>query len=59
MRLQELKELEARLNGAATKKDEAEAAKFKSLVSMYETMKAKDAAKIFDRLNLRILVEVR
>jgi len=58
MRLQELKELEARLNGAATKKDEAEAAKFKSLVSMYETMKAKDAAKIFDRLNLRILVEV-
>ncbi len=58
MRLQELKDLEARLNGAATKKDEAEAAKFKSLVSMYETMKAKDAAKIFDRLNMRILVEV-
>jgi flagellar motility protein MotE (MotC chaperone) len=25
---------------------------------MYETMKAKDAAKVFDRLNLRILVEV-
>ncbi|MEA2877230.1 MAG: hypothetical protein QOF14_2426 [Hyphomicrobiales bacterium] len=58
MRLQELKDLEARLNGAATKKDEAEIAKFKSLVGMYETMKAKDAAKIFDRLNLRILVEV-
>jgi flagellar motility protein MotE (MotC chaperone) len=58
LRLQELKEVEARLNGAATKKDEAEIAKFKSLVGMYETMKAKDAAKIFDRLNLRILVEV-
>jgi flagellar motility protein MotE (MotC chaperone) len=58
MRLLELKELEARLNGAATKKDEAEVAKFKSLVGMYETMKAKDAAKVFDRLNLRILVEV-
>jgi flagellar motility protein MotE (MotC chaperone) len=57
-RLQELKDLEARLTGASTKKDEAEAAKFKSLVSMYENMKAKEAAKIFDRLDLRILVEV-
>jgi flagellar motility protein MotE (MotC chaperone) len=57
-RLQELKEMEGRLTGASAKKDEAEAAKFKSLVSMYENMKAKDAAKIFDRLDLRILVEV-
>jgi flagellar motility protein MotE (MotC chaperone) len=57
-RLQELKELEARLTGAATKKDEEEAAKFKSLVSMYENMKAKDAAKIFDRLNMRVLIGV-
>jgi flagellar motility protein MotE (MotC chaperone) len=57
-RLQELKELEARLNGAATKKDEADVAKFKSLVSMYENMKAKDAAKVFDRLNMRVLIEV-
>jgi flagellar motility protein MotE (MotC chaperone) len=57
-RLQELKELEARVNGAATKKDGEEAAKFKSLVSMYESMKAKDAAKIFDRLNMRVLIEV-
>jgi flagellar motility protein MotE (MotC chaperone) len=58
LRLQELKELEARLTGAATKKDEAEAGKFKSLVSMYENMKAKDAAKVFDRLNMRVLIEV-
>lgn len=57
-RLQELKELEARLTGAATKKDEEEAGKFKSLVSMYENMKAKDAAKVFDRLNMRVLIEV-
>ena len=57
-RLQELKETEARMTGAANKRDEAEIAKFKSLVSMYETMKAKDAAKIFDRLNMRILMEV-
>lgn len=58
LRLQELKELEARLTGAANKKDEAEVAKFKSLVSMYENMKAKDAAKVFDRLNMRVLIEV-
>jgi len=57
-RLQELKEMETRLTGASAKKDEAEATKFTSLVSMYENMKAKDAAKIFDRLDLRILVEV-
>jgi flagellar motility protein MotE (MotC chaperone) len=57
-RLQELKEVETRNTGAAAEKKEAEAAKFKSLVTMYENMKAKDAAKIFDRLDLRILVEV-
>jgi len=57
-RLQELKELEARVNGAAAKKDEEEAAKFKTLVTMYENMKAKDAAKVFDRLNMPVLVQV-
>ena len=58
VRLQELKELETRLTGAAAKKDEAEVAKFKSLVSMYENMKAKDAARVFDRLNMRVLIEL-
>ena len=57
-RLQELKDTEGRLTGAEKKKDEEEAGKFKSLVSMYENMKPKDAAKIFDRLNMQILVEV-
>jgi flagellar motility protein MotE (MotC chaperone) len=57
-RLQELKELEARVNGTISKKDEEEAGKFKSLVGMYENMKAKDAAKVFDRLNMRVLIEV-
>jgi flagellar motility protein MotE (MotC chaperone) len=57
-RLQELRDMEARLTGTEKKKDEEEAAKFKSLVSMYENMKAKDAAKVFDRLDLRILVEI-
>jgi len=57
-KLQELKESETRATGVAAEKKEAEAAKFKSLVSMYENMKAKDAAKIFDRLDLRVLIEV-
>ena len=57
-RLIELKEVEARINAAAAKKDEAELARFKGVVTMYENMKAKDAARIFDRLDLRILIEV-
>ena len=57
-RVAELKELEARINNAVQTKEEGEAARFKNLVTMYENMKAKDAAKIFDRLDLRILVEV-
>ena len=57
-RLGELKEVEARINAAAEKKDEAEAQRLKSLIVMYENMKAKDAAKIFDRLNMRVLLEV-
>src|SRR5262249_50768931 len=57
-RFNELKELEARVNAAIHKKDEGEAARFKGLVTMYENMKAKDAAKIFDRLDLKILIEV-
>ena len=57
-RLSEIKEAEARINATAHKKDEAEAARFKGLVSMYENMKAKDAAKIFDRLDMRVLLEL-
>lgn len=57
-RVAELKEIEERLGGNGERKDEAEAARFKSLVTMYENMKAKDAARIFDRLDLKILIEV-
>jgi flagellar motility protein MotE (MotC chaperone) len=57
-RLGELKEQEGLVNGAVEKKDEAEAARFKNLVSMYENMKAKEAARIFDRLDIRILLDV-
>ena len=57
-RLAEIKEAEARINATVHKKDEAEAARFKGLVSMYENMKPKDAAKIFDRLDMRVLIEL-
>jgi flagellar motility protein MotE (MotC chaperone) len=57
-RLAEIKEAEARINATVQKKDDAEAGRFKSLVGMYENMKAKDAAKIFDRLDMRILIEL-
>jgi flagellar motility protein MotE (MotC chaperone) len=57
-RVNELKELEARVNDTVNQKDEAEVARFKNVVTMYENMKAKDAAKIFDRLDLKVLVDV-
>jgi flagellar motility protein MotE (MotC chaperone) len=57
-RVAELKDVEARINAAMNKRDEADQARFKSLVTMYESMKPKDAAKIFDRLDRKVLLEV-
>jgi flagellar motility protein MotE (MotC chaperone) len=57
-RLTELKEVEAHIAAASEKKDEAETIRLKSLVAMYENMKPRDAAKIFDRLELGVLIDV-
>ncbi len=57
-RLAEIKQDQAQLVVAAEKKDEAGAARLKGLVTMYENMKARDAAKIFDRLEMGVLMEV-
>jgi flagellar motility protein MotE (MotC chaperone) len=57
-RVMELKDLEARVNEAVQQKDDAEAARFKNVVTMYENMKAKDAAKIFDGLDIKVLLDV-
>jgi flagellar motility protein MotE (MotC chaperone) len=54
----ELKDAEARLKAAQSDRDKAEAKHFKDIISMYENMKPKDAARIFDRLDMNILVEV-
>jgi flagellar motility protein MotE (MotC chaperone) len=54
----ELKDVEGRIITATGARDKAEADRFKSIVLMYENMKSKDAARIFDRLDIKILVEV-
>jgi flagellar motility protein MotE (MotC chaperone) len=57
-KVQELKAMETRVNGAAGDRDKAEVQRLKTIVTMYENMKPKDAARIFDRLDLKILVDV-
>ncbi len=57
-KLNDIKSAQARLETAEQKKDEAEVVRFKSLVTMYETMKPRDAAKIFDRLEVGVLLQV-
>lgn len=57
-RVAELKEMEARIGAAMQAKEDADQSRFKGLVSMYENMKPKEAAKIFERLDLGILVQV-
>ena len=54
----ELKDTEGRVNTAMGTRDKVEAERFKGIVSMYENMKPKDAARIFDRLDMKILVDV-
>ena len=54
----ELKDLEARVKAAMGARDTAEAKRFNSIVAMYEGMKSKDAARILERLDMKILVEV-
>ncbi|HEY4920784.1 MAG TPA: flagellar protein FlbB [Xanthobacteraceae bacterium] len=57
-RVNQLKGMEQQVGGTANKKEEEETARLKGLVTMYESMKAKDAAKIFDRLEMPILITV-
>jgi flagellar motility protein MotE (MotC chaperone) len=54
----EMKAIEQRISAASGQKAEAENARFKSIVTMYEGMKPKDAAKVFDRLEMPVLLEI-
>ena len=57
-KLAQIKKADAQLVTDTGKKNEADAARFKGLVTMYENMKPRDAAKIFDRLEVDVLLEV-
>ena len=57
-RVEEMKATEARITTATGQKAEADAARFKGIITMYEGMKPKDAAKVFDRLEMSVLYEI-
>ena len=57
-RVEELEAVESRITTATEQKNEAETARFKGIVTMYESMKPKDAAKVFDRLEMSVLFEI-
>lgn len=57
-KLGELKSMETRVDTAEVKRQQTDSERFKTIVAMYDNMKSKDAARIFDRLDLKILVEV-
>jgi flagellar motility protein MotE (MotC chaperone) len=57
-KVSELRNTESRVNTAMGTRDKVEAERFKSIITMYENMKSKDAARIFDRLDMKILVDV-
>ena len=57
-RVEELKAIEARISTATEQKSEADAARFKGIITMYEGMKPKDAAKVFDRLDMPVLIQI-
>jgi flagellar motility protein MotE (MotC chaperone) len=57
-RVEEAKATEAKISAASGQKAEADAARFKGIITMYESMKPKDAAKVFDRLEMSVLYEI-
>jgi flagellar motility protein MotE (MotC chaperone) len=54
----ELADLQAQVASLVDQKQASEAANFKAIVSMYENMKPRDAAKIFDTLDINVLIKV-
>jgi flagellar motility protein MotE (MotC chaperone) len=57
-KVQEMKAVESRIAAVGEQKTEADAARFKGIITMYESMKPKDAAKVFDRLEMPVLFEI-
>jgi flagellar motility protein MotE (MotC chaperone) len=57
-KVEEMKALETKSSTSAGQRGEQEAARFKGIITMYEGMKPKDAAKVFDRLEMGVLIEI-
>ena len=57
-KVDEMKAVENRMSASAAEQKEAEAQRLKGLVVMYESMKPKDAARVFDRLEMSVLIEI-
>ena len=57
-RVEEMKAVESRNSATSEQKAEAESARFKGIITMYEAMKPKDAARVFDRLEMPVLIEI-
>jgi flagellar motility protein MotE (MotC chaperone) len=57
-KIAQLKQLQAQITALLTQRDAAQQQQIDSLVKTYSTMKAKDAARIFDSLDDKVLVPV-
>ncbi|MCK1476257.1 flagellar protein FlbB [Bradyrhizobium sp. 197] len=57
-KVEEMKAVETRISATQAEQKAAEAQRMKSLVTMYEGMKPKDAARVFDRLEMGVLIEI-
>jgi flagellar motility protein MotE (MotC chaperone) len=57
-KVNELKDVEGKVKTAEGDRDKAEAKRFQDIIAMYENMKPKEAARIFDRLDMKVLVDV-
>ena len=57
-KVEEMKAVETGSRPRPAQKAEAETARFKGIITMYEGMKPKDAAKVFDRLEMPVLIEI-
>lgn len=57
-RLAEVRAIESKIESIAQQREAEEDARLKSLVKIYETMKPKDAARVFEQLEVPVLLKV-
>ncbi len=57
-KIAEMKNMEARMSGDEKKKKSSQSERYRKLVEMYSKMKPGDAARIFNRLDVQVLMEL-